>query len=58
MTEKPHDALFKAAFEKPEHAAGIFRSLLPTTLVKAVAWDTLTRESGSFIDPRTRRSSE
>jgi predicted transposase YdaD len=51
MTEKPHDALFKAAFEKPEHAAGIFRSLLPAPVVEAIAWETIARESGSFIDP-------
>lgn len=51
MTDKPHDALFKAAFERPEHAAGIFRSLLPATVAEAITWETLVRESGSFIDP-------
>lgn len=51
MTDKPHDALFKAAFEKPEHAAGMFRSLLPAPVVEAIAWETIARESGSFIDP-------
>jgi predicted transposase YdaD len=51
MTDKPHDALFKAAFEKPEHAAGIFRSLLPAPVVEAIDWGTIARESGSFIDP-------
>jgi hypothetical protein len=51
MTAKPHDALFKAAFEAPEHAAGVFRSLLPPTVEGALAWDTVRHEPGSFIDP-------
>lgn len=51
MTDKPHNALFIAAFEKPEHAAGIFRSLLPAPVVESITWETLARDSGSFIDP-------
>lgn len=51
MTSTPHDALFKAAFEDPEHAAGLFRSVLPATVVEAVDWDTVAAEPGSFIDP-------
>ncbi|MCX4244621.1 Rpn family recombination-promoting nuclease/putative transposase [Paraliomyxa miuraensis] len=51
MTRTPHDALFKAAFENPEHAAGLFRSMLPATVVEAIAWDTVACEPGSFIDP-------
>lgn len=50
MTNKPHDALFKAAFEQPEHAAEFLRGVLPATLVEAIVWSTMTRESGSFID--------
>jgi predicted transposase YdaD len=50
MTAKPHDALFKAAFEAPQHAAGVFRSLLPTTVEDALAWNTVRHEPGSFID--------
>ncbi len=50
MTSKPHDALFRAAFEQPEHAAGLLRGALPATVADALAWDTLTREVGSFID--------
>ncbi|KIG13782.1 Transposase [Enhygromyxa salina] len=49
MTNTPHDALFKAAFEHPEHARGIFRSILPTTLADAISWDTVTAQPGSFI---------
>ncbi len=50
MTNKPHDALFKAAFEHPEHAAGLLESILPATLSSAIAWPTITHEAGSFID--------
>lgn len=50
MTSRPHDALFKAAFEKPECAAGLLRNILPASLSQAIAWDSMVRESGSFID--------
>lgn len=43
--------MFKAAFESPEHAGALFRDLLPSTISDAIAWDTLTLEPGSFIDP-------
>jgi hypothetical protein len=51
MTDKPHDALFKAAFENPQHAVAIFRGALPAAVAGAIAWDTAIRESGTFIDP-------
>ena len=51
MTSKPHDALFKAAFEHPDHAAALFRHLLPPALVREVDWATLTLEPSSFVDP-------
>jgi predicted transposase/invertase (TIGR01784 family) len=51
MTSRPHDALFKAAFEHPEHAEGLLRSILPAPLCAAVDWQTLTHEPGSFVDP-------
>jgi predicted transposase/invertase (TIGR01784 family) len=47
----PHDALFKAGFETPEHAAALFRQVLPKPIVDAIDWSTLRREAGSFIDP-------
>ncbi len=50
MTNKPHDAVFKAAFEHPEHAAGLFRSVLPASIVASIAWPSLAREAGSFVD--------
>ncbi len=37
MTRKPHDAIFKAAFEHPEHAAAFLRGVLPAALVQAIA---------------------
>lgn len=50
-TNTPHDALFKAGFESPEHAAALFRQVLPKPIVDAIDWSTLRREAGSFIDP-------
>lgn len=50
-TATPHDALFKAAFEAPEHAAGLFREVLPAAIVAAIDWSTIRRENGSFIGP-------
>lgn len=45
-----HDALFKAAFENPGHATGLFRHLLPAELADAIDWTTLSLEPGSFVD--------
>jgi predicted transposase/invertase (TIGR01784 family) len=53
---RPHDALFKAAFEDPQHAAGLFRDLLPPQLVSSIDWSTLVLEPGSFVDPTLRSS--
>jgi predicted transposase/invertase (TIGR01784 family) len=50
-TNTPHDALFKASFEAPEHAAPLFRQILAEPIVAAIDWTTLRREAGSFIDP-------
>jgi len=51
VTNKPHDALFKAAFESPEHAAALVRPLLPISVSAAIAWDSMTLQVGSFVDP-------
>ena len=50
MTKRPHDALFKSAFDAPAHAAALLRELLPPAICAAVAWETLDHERGSFID--------
>lgn len=50
MTSRPHDALFKAAFETPEDAAALLRELLPAVVSEAIAWETLAHEPGSFVD--------
>ncbi|PRQ08934.1 Rpn family recombination-promoting nuclease/putative transposase [Enhygromyxa salina] len=49
MTTRPHDALFKSAFELPEHAAALFYAILPPELRDLIAWETLKREAGTFI---------
>jgi predicted transposase YdaD len=35
MDNTPHDALFKAVFGQPEHAAGALRAVLPAELSAA-----------------------
>lgn len=50
MTSRPHDALFKAAFAPPQHAAGLIRTIVPESVCASLHWDTLTLEPGSFID--------
>lgn len=50
MTARPHDALFKAAFEAPAAAAALLRALLPAEAGDAIAWDTLSRDNASFVD--------
>src|SRR4249920_3840362 len=51
MTPRPHDALFKSAFEAPADAVALLRELLPAVLRELIAWDTLHGERGSFVDP-------
>jgi hypothetical protein len=50
MTTRPHDALFKSAFEATPNAAALLRALLPSAVRAAVAWNTLYCERGSFVD--------
>ena len=45
-----HDALFKATFTQPEHAAGELRHVLPADFVKMLDFATLAVEPGSYID--------
>jgi hypothetical protein len=51
MTPRPHDALFKSAFEAPADAAALLRELVPPAVRAGVVWETLDGEPGSFIDP-------
>ena len=50
MHRRPHDALFKWAFESPADAAALLRELLPPAIREAIAWETLDDARGSFID--------
>jgi hypothetical protein len=52
MTTRPHDALFKAAFESPAAAAALLRALVPAAVRAAVVWRTLDCKRGSFVDAR------
>ncbi|NVB41988.1 Rpn family recombination-promoting nuclease/putative transposase [Pseudenhygromyxa sp. WMMC2535] len=50
MTRTPHDALFKAAFQDPDHAAGLLQRMLPGGVASAISWPSLKPEAGSFVD--------
>ena len=54
-TTVSHDALFKETFSRVEHARAILRDALPEPLSRLVAWTTLRREPGSFVDERLRQ---
>jgi predicted transposase YdaD len=56
MTPTPHDALFKAVFSAPEHAAGALRSALPRALSARIDFGALALCPGSFIDEKLRSS--
>jgi hypothetical protein len=49
--DRPHDTLFRYAFERPEIAEGELRTLLPPEVVAALDFTTLTLEPGSLADP-------
>lgn len=46
-----HDSLFRLAFSRPEQAADHFRRHLPAVVCRAVRWETLELQPGSFVDP-------
>ncbi len=50
MTSTPHDALFKAVFERPEHAGALLRSVLPGAIVGAIDWATISLDSGTHVN--------
>jgi hypothetical protein len=50
MTTRPHDALFKSAFDDPADAAALLHDLMPPAVGAAVAWEALDSERGSFVD--------
>ncbi len=54
MPPNPHDALVKATFSQPEHAAGILRHALPPALVARLAFPTLALRPGSYVDEALR----
>jgi hypothetical protein len=54
MTGTPHDRLFKLAFSDPQHAAELFRSVLPPAVVRHIDFGTLRVESTTFIDDKLR----
>ena len=55
MANSPHDALFRLVFSQPEHAAGLWQTILAPQTVRAIEWPSLTLCPGTFIDRRLRR---
>lgn len=51
VTPRPHDALFRSAFEAPDAAAAFLRSLVSADIRDSIAWESLRGESGSYVDP-------
>ncbi len=54
VTSIPHDALFKAIFEQPQHAAAELRHILPKHVANAIEWPSLALEPGSYVDAKLR----
>jgi predicted transposase YdaD len=50
----PHDALVKAIFSDPEHAAGELRHLLDPAFAARIVWSSLRLVSGSYVDDSLR----
>ncbi len=50
----PHDALVKAIFSDPAHAAGELRHLLDPAFAARVVWSTLRLVSGTYVDDTLR----
>jgi hypothetical protein len=50
----PHDALVRAIFSNPEHAAGELRHLLDPAFAARVVWSSLRLVSGSYVDDALR----
>ncbi len=46
--------MFRLAFGEPEHAAELLRGALPEALVRAIDWESLQRQDGSFVDAGLR----
>jgi hypothetical protein len=49
VTDKPHDALFRATFSDRRHAVGLLRTCLPEPIARLVDWRTLRVLPGSFV---------
>jgi hypothetical protein len=50
-----HDLMFKWVFGNPEHARGVLRSLVPSTLSEALDWSSLTPSPGNLISGASRQ---
>jgi predicted transposase YdaD len=48
---QPHDKLVKSTFSDPDNARAFLEGHLPRKLTRRIDWNSLTLDSGSFIDP-------
>lgn len=56
MTPTPHDALVRAIFGQPQHAAAELRAVLPSEVLAELRLESLATVEGSFIDEALRAS--
>ena len=56
LPHNPHDKLFKRSFGDPITTANFLRHELSGPLARAIDWETLKLESGSFVDSQYRSS--
>ena len=53
-SKNPHDSLFRAVFQYPEHAEGLIRHLLPAQCLSAFNFNSLKLQPTSFIDEQLK----
>ena len=52
--KNPHDSLFRAIFQHPEHAEGLIRHLVPDEALQAMSVTTLALQPTSFSDEQLK----
>lgn len=55
MEPTPHDALFRAIFGQPLHAAAELQAVLPREWAAAIDWKSLKARDGTLVDDELRR---
>ncbi|HLT35043.1 MAG TPA: Rpn family recombination-promoting nuclease/putative transposase, partial [Enhygromyxa sp.] len=50
MTNRAHDALFKAGFANPSHIRGLYSGTYPAEICERIDWSSTSPEPASFVD--------